>query len=140
MVIFSNFKKSDTKPSSDEYPETGKTLIFGFCIISKRLIFCLSDFYNIPDIQYMQISDRLAHYVNHFCLLEQIISWLPLAELGAETIWFPCVYFSLASVKVVQSDFIGRHRRHAGLKSPISESICLSVHRCALDHRIQTDT
>lgn len=101
--------------------------IFGFSIISTRSISCLSDFYTIPGIQYMQISDGLTHYVNHFCLLEQIISWLPLAELGAETIWFPCVYFTLASVKVVQSDFTGRHHRRTDLKSPISESVCLCI-------------
>lgn len=89
-------------------------------------LFCLSDFYAISDIQDMQISDGLTHYVNHFCLLERIISWLPLAELGAETIWFPCVYFALASVKVVQSDFTGRHYRRAGLKSP-SLSVCASL-------------
>lgn len=99
-----------------------------------------SAFCPITDLQYMQISDRFTHYVNHFCLLEQIISWLPLAELGAETIWFPCVYFTLASVKVVQSDFTGRHHRPAGLKSPISETVCPSVHLCALYHRIQQGT
>lgn len=48
----------------------------------------------ISDIE----TDRQIQYVNHFCLLVQIIFWLPLVKLGAVTIWFPCVYFSLGSV------------------------------------------
>lgn len=43
-------------------------------------------------------TDRQTVYVNHLCLLAQFTFWLTPAELGAVTIWFPCVYFSPGSV------------------------------------------
>lgn len=79
-------------------------------------LFCFYNMYTVIKKSRSR-EDTHTQCVNHLCLLVYIIFWLLLAELGAVTIWVPCVYFSLRSVKEAQPSFIGRHHRHVSFKS-----------------------